>query len=407
MKMKATAYKISEGVYWVGTLDWDIRSYHGYTLDGTSYNCFLLFGEKTVLIDNVYPGQSAQMWGRIADACAQEGKDIKIDIIVQNHVEMDHSGALTEIHRRFPDAPVYCTEICEKGLLKHYPALKGTQFRHIKTGETLDIGGKTLAFVEAPLLHWPDSMFTLYVEEGILFPNDAFGQHLCFTKRLDSDIPECILMDAAQKFYANLIVPLTPLFLKKVKQLTDLDLISKVKMIAPSHGQIWTNPGKVIDAYVGWATGSLMQDKVTIIYDTMHGSTKMLAHALAEGVIAGGCDVKVFNLHEDERSEIVKHILESKAIMVGVPTINDVPYPSVGDILYYLKGLRFNRTGERFALTFGSMGGKGGASGTVAEELKTAGFTLVDSQEVLYVPDENELETSYKAGLAMAKKIKA
>ena len=403
--MNAESYKIAEGVYWVGSLDWDLRAYHGYTLDGTSYNCYLVFGKKTALIDNVYPGHSAQMWGRIADAFAKEGRKEQIDIIVQNHVEKDHSGAIVEIHKKFPAAPIYCTEIAEKGLLRHFPALNGATFKHVKTGETLDLGGKTLAFVQAPLLHWPDSMFTLYAEKGILFPNDAFGQHLCSAKRLDTDIPEHVLMDATQKFYANLIVPLTPLFLKKAEELTGLGLLEQVKMIAPAHGQIWTDPMKVIGAYVGWASGSSRKNKVTIIYDTMHGSTQQLAHGLAEGVIAGGCDVKMFNLHNDERSEIVKHILDSKAIMVGVPTINDMPYPSIGDILYYLRGLHFNRTGERFALTFGSMGGKGGAVKMVAEELKTAGFTVVGSQEVLYVPDESELETAFEAGKAMAKRI--
>ena len=403
--MKAESSKIAEGVYWVGSLDWDLRTYHGYTLDGTSYNCYLLFGKKTALIDNVYPGHSAQMWARIADAFAKEGKEEEIDVIVQNHVEKDHSGALLEIHKRFPKAPIYCTEIGEKGLLRYFPALKGAVFHPVRTGETLDLGGKTLAFVQAPLLHWPDSMFTLYAEKGILFPNDAFGQHLCCAKRLDTEIPEDLLMDATQKFYANLIVPLTPLFLKKAEELTGLGLIGKVKMIAPSHGQIWTDPGKVLGAYLGWASGSGRKNKVTIIYDTMHGSTRMLAHGLAEGVIAGGCEVKLFNLHEDERSEIAKHILDSKAIMVGVPTINDMPYPSIGDLLYYLKGLHFNRTGERLALTFGSMGGKGGAVKMVADELRTSGFTVVGSQEVLYVPDGNELEAAFDAGLAMADRI--
>ncbi|GAB6283813.1 MAG: FprA family A-type flavoprotein [Methanoregula sp.] len=403
--MKAESYKITDGIYWVGSLDWDLRSYHGYTLDGTSYNCYLVFGRKTALIDNVYPGHSAQMWARIADAFAKEKKSEQIDIIVQNHIEKDHSGALVEIHKKYPKAPIYCTEVAEKGLLRHFPALSGADFHHVKTGDTLDLGGKTLAFVQAPLLHWPDSMFTLYAEQGILFPNDAFGQHLCCAQRLDTDIPGHILMDAAQKFYANLIVPLTPLFLKKAEELTGLGLIEKVKMIAPAHGQIWTNPGTVLGAYIGWASGSARKNKVTIIYDTMHGSTKMLAHELAEGVIAGGCDVKLFNLHEDERSEIVKHILDSKAIMVGVPTINDMPYPSIGDLLYYLKGLHFNRTGERFAMTFGSMGGKGGAVKIVADELKTAGFTVIGSQEVLYVPDGVELEKAFDAGKTMAARI--
>lgn len=403
--MKAKAEKIADGVYWVGTLDWDIRTYHGYTLDGTSYNAYLVFGEKTVLIDNVYPGQSQQMWGRIADACASEGRPEMIDIIIQNHAEKDHSGALPEIHKRFPDAPIYCTEVCQSGLLRHYSGLQDATFCHVKTGDTLDIGGKTLAFVQAPLLHWPDSMFTLFVEDGILFPNDAFAQHLCCTGRYDTDIPETVLMDAAQKFYANLIVPLTPLFLKKAEELTDLDLLSKVRMIAPSHGQIWTDPSRVINGYVGWATGQSMKKKVTIIYDTMHGSTAKLAHALAEGVMAGGADVKIFNLHNDERSEIVKHILESKAIMIGVPAINDMPYPSIGDLIYYLKGLHFDRTGERFAYTFGSMGGRGGAATFVARELADAGFTGTGTLEVRFVPDEGELDAAFEAGLEMAEKI--
>ena len=406
--MKAESYKVSEGVYWVGCLDWDIRVYHGYTLDGTTYNAYLVFGnDKTVLIDNVYPGHGAQMWGRIADAFKKEGRDERIDIIIQNHSERDHSGLLPEIHKRFPNAPIYCTDICKKGLLKHYPNLENATYNLVNTGDALDIGGKTLAFVKAPLLHWPDSMFTLFVEDGILFPNDAFGQHVCFTKRLDTEIPEYVLMDASQKFYANLIVPLTPVFLKKVEELVSLDLVSKVKMICPAHGQIWTNPGTIINAYVGWATGSLMKDKVTIIYDTMHGSTKMLAHAHAEGVIAGGCDVKVYNLHEDERSEIVKSILESKAVMMGAPSINDVLYPSVGDILLYLKGLRFDRCGKRYAMAFGSMGGKGGTAVKLLEELEACGFTPVNSQEVYFVPDEHELNIAYAAGLEMAKTIKA
>ena len=406
--MKAESYKISEGVYWVGSLDWDIRTYHGYTLDGTTHNAYLVFGnDKTVLIDNVYPGHGLQMWGRIADAFKKEGKPEKIDIIVQNHSERDHSGLLPDIHKRFPDAPIYCTEICRKGIQKHYQNMENAEYKLVRTGDALDIGGKTLAFVQAPLLHWPDSMFTLFVEEGILFPNDAFGQHLCFTQRLDTEIPEYVLMDAAQKFYANLIVPLTPVFLKKVEELVSLDLVSKVKMICPSHGQIWTNPGTIINAYLGWATGTLMKDKVTIIYDTMHGSTRMLAHAHAEGVIAGGCDVKIYHLQGDERSEIVKSILESKAIMVGVPTLNDVLYPSIGDIMYYLKGLRFDRCGKRYAMAFGSMGGKGGTVTDIITELEACGFTPLGSQEVYFVPDEHELNIAYAAGLEMARTIKA
>ncbi|MGV8143016.1 MAG: FprA family A-type flavoprotein [Methanothermobacter sp.] len=405
--MKAEAVKIKDGVYWVGVLDWDIRTYHGYTLNGTSYNAYLVFGDdKVALIDNTYPGTSAQMWGRIEDAFKKENKELKLDVLIQNHVEKDHSGALPEIHKKFPEAPIYCTEIAVKGLIKHFPSLEDADYKVVTTGDTLDLGGKTLAFLDAFLLHWPDSMFTLFVEEGILFPNDAFGQHLCFTERYDNEIPEYVLMDGTQKFYANLITPLSKLVLKKFKEVEDLGLLDKIKMIAPSHGQIWTDPMKVIGAYSAWATGEC-KDKVTVIYDTMHYSTQKMAHAIAEGIISEGVEVKMYYLHEDERSEIVKDILDSKAIALGAPTIYDEPYPSVGDLLFYLRGLKFNRTGrDRLAVTFGSMGGQGGASETLADNLKECGFQVKDREEIYYVPDADELDQCYEIGKKLAQEVK-
>lgn len=405
--MKAESIKIGEGTYWVGVLDWDIRTYHGYTLNGTSYNAYMVFGEdKVALIDNSYPGTFPEMMARIEDALKKEGRS-KIDVIVQNHVEKDHSGLLPELHKKYPEVPVYCTKIAVEGLKKHFPAVSDVNFITVGTGETLDLGGKTLAFLEAFLLHWPDSMFTLLTEEGILFPNDAFGQHLCFAQRYDHEIPEYVLMEGAKKFYANLITPLSKLVLKKFQEVQELGLLEQIKMIAPSHGQIWTDPMKVIGAYSDWATGNC-KDKVTIIYDTMHYSTQKMAHALAEGIISEEVDVKMYYLHVDERSEIVKDILDSKAIAFGIPTIYDEPFPSVGDIIYYLKGLKFNRTGrERLAVTFGSMGGQGGASKTLAEDLKTCGFQVKNQYEIYYLPDKDELEQCFEAGKKLAKEVKS
>jgi len=276
----------------------------------------------------------------------------------------------------------------------------------VTTGDTLDLGGKTLAFLDAFLLHWPDSMFTLLVEEGILFPNDAFGQHLCFAQRYADEIPEHVLMDGAQKFYANLITPLSKLVLKKFKEVQDLGLLEQIEMIAPSHGQIWTDPMKIIGAYSDWATGAC-KDKITIIYDTMHYSTQKMAHAMAEGVMSEGVDVKMYYLHEDERSEIVKDILDSKAIALGAPTIYDEPFPSVGDLIFYLRGLKFNRTGrKRLAVTFGSMGGQGGAPKNLADNLKDCGFRVKSQQEFYYVPNADELEQCFITGQKLAREIK-
>ncbi len=406
--MKAQATKITDGVYWVGVLDWDIRTYHGYTLNGTSYNAYLVFGDdKVALVDNAYPGNFPELMARVEDAFEQEGKEVKVDVIVQNHVEKDHSGLLVELHKKFPQAPIYCTEIAIEGLVKHFPALEGAEFITVGTGEALELGGKTLAFLEAFLLHWPDSMFTLLVEDGILFPNDAFGQHLCFPQLYDHEIPEYVLMDATQKFYANLVTPLSKLVQKKFQEVIDLGLLEKIKMIAPAHGQIWTDPMKIIGAYSDWASGKC-QDKITIIYDTMHYSTQKMAHAMAEGVMSEGVDVKMYYLHEDERSEIVKDILDSKAIALGAPTIYDEPFPSVGDLIYYLRGLKFNRTGlKRLAVTFGSMGGEGGAPTTLARDLKECGFDVKEEYEILYVPDADELDKCFQAGKKLAQEIKA
>ena len=363
-----------------------------------------MFGnDKVALIDNTYHGKSDQMWGRIDDAFQREGKEVKIDVIIQNHIEKDHSGALPEIHKRFHDSPIYCTEIAVDGLKNHYPSLSDAEFITVQTGDTLDLGGSTLAFLDAPLLHWPDSMFTLLVEDGILFSNDAFGQHICLPQRYDNEIPEYVLMDATKKFYANLITPLSKLVLKKFEEVTDLGLLDKIKMIAPAHGQIWTDPMKVISAYSDWATGQC-KEKITIIYDTMHGSTQKMAHSIAEGAISEGADVKIYYLHEDERSEIVKDILDSKAIAFGIPTIYDEPFPSVGDIIYYLRGLKFNRTGiTRKAITFGSMGGKGGAPHIIKEDLEKCGFDVMEEYEILYVPTNDELERCFEMGRQLVK----
>lgn len=404
--MKANAVKIADGVYWTGVLDWDLRSYHGYTLKGTSYNSYLVFSsDKAVLIDNTYPGTSAQMWGRIRDAFEKEGKEFKIDIIIQNHVEVDHSGALVEVHQKFPEAPIYCSAPAVTGLKQHYNGLKDADLRAVKTGDTLEVGDKQFAFLQAQMLHWPDSMFTLLAGEGILFSNDAFGQHLCFKGRFDTDIPDYVLMNAAQKFYANLITPLSLLVLQKFEEIKKLDLLDKIKMIAPAHGQIWTDPMRIISAYTEWATGKC-EDKATIIYDTMHYSTRKMAHALAEGLMSEDVDVSMYFIHEDERSEMVKDILASKALLVGVPTLFNGPFPSVGDLMYYLKGLSFDRTGvKRRAVTFGSKGWSGKAVDQLAETLEESGFQVMEKYEVNYVPTEEQLTECFNIGQKLGKEI--
>ena len=249
-------------------------------------------------------------------------------------------------------------------------------------------------------------MFTLLVEDGVLFSNDAFGQHLCFNKRMDDEISEYVLMDAAQKFYANLITPLSPLVLRKFKEVKNLGLLDKTEIIAPSHGQIWTDRMKIIGAYSSWATGEC-KDKVTIIYDTMHGSTQKMAHELAKGVSVEMWMLSMYFLHNDEQSEILKDILDSKAVLFGVPTIFNKPYPSTGDLMYYLEGLMFNRTGiKKLAISFGSMGWAGGGVKKTADDLEKCGFEVFETTQLNYVPTNDEMNDLYELGKKLADKVK-
>lgn len=304
--MIADAKKIADGVYWVGALDWDTREFHGYSLHGSTYNCYLVFGDdKTALIDNVYPGFFPELWARIEDAFAQEGKDeVKIDVMIQNHIEMDHSGSLPDIVKKFPDIEIYCTQVAIPGLKNHWPSLANKDMNPIKTGDTLDLGGKSFTFINAPMLHWPDSNFTLYNEEGILFSNDAFGQHICSGERYDYELDSKAVEEVAKKYFANLITLSSPLVVSKVKEMTDAGYLDKVKMIAPCHGLIWTKPETIINLYAKWATADC-EDKITVIYDTMHHSTQKLAHEIAEGIISEGVKVKMCFLKVDDESDVV------------------------------------------------------------------------------------------------------
>jgi flavorubredoxin len=364
-------------------------------------------GEKTALIDGAYHGFEGEVLDRIGAVCDPGA----IDYIVVNHIEMDHSGTLPAFVRRMPGVPIYCTERARIGLARHYDTT-GWNIRVVKSGDTLDLGGKTLVFLEAPMLHWPDSMFTYLAEDAILFPNDAFGQHVASAARFDDEIGHDAAMAHAQKFYANLIVPLAPKVLKKLDEVGSLGI--EIRMIAPSHGIIWrSHAGDILKAYTDWSRG-VAKDKVTIVYDTMHGSTTMMAKAIAEGAMAEGADVRVCLLADGRyegthRSDIVTEVLDSKAVLVGSPTLQDEVLPTVAGFLSYLRGLRPGRLGAKMlGCAFGSHGGMGGAVAQAEDALKAAGIEVIDGGfQVNYRPDGDELARAYELGRKVAREIRA
>ena len=385
--------RLTDGVYWVGAIDWNLRDFHGYTTPrGGTYNAYLIVDEKIALVDTVKHGFGRDMVERIKEIVDPS----KIDYVISNHVEMDHSSSLPEIMGIATNAQVIATEKGKEGLLRHYRT--NWNFRTVKTSDELKLGNKTLLFITAPMLHWPDSMFTYLKEDKILLSNDGFGQHIASSFRFDEDVctllgNECdTVMDEAAKYYANILMPFAGIVIKKIEEIQKLGI--EINMIAPSHGVIWTNPGKIIDAYLKWSQG-ISKQKVLVIYDTMWNSTEIMANEILRGAVDSGVDAALFHLRKNDWSEIVKEVLEARTIIIGSPTLNNGMFPTVGGFLTYLMGLRPK---NKLWATFGSYGWAGGAVKAINDKLKLSGYEPIESLEVNFRPDEADLEKCYTLG---------
>jgi flavorubredoxin len=387
--------ELKRGIYWVGAIDWNIRDFHGYSTPfGSTYNAYLILDEKNVLVDTVKAPFYLEMLGRISEII----DPAKIDIVISNHVEMDHSGSLLQIVERIGSPLVVTSERGKKGLEKHYQ--QSWKFRTVKSGETLSIGHRTLAFVEAPMLHWPDSMFTYIKEDQVLLPNDAFGQHFASCQRFEDEVGDDVMRHAA-KYYANILWPLAPLILKKVDEVAKMGI--PIDMIAPSHGLIWRkDPNRIIQAYVEWSQGKTAK-KVLVIYDTMWGSTEKMAKAILKGLIDEGTDARLLHLRSNHRSDIIAEMLEARGIVLGSPTLNNGMFPTMGDFLTYMRGLR--PKGKIFGL-FGSHGWGGGAIKEMRRHLEMEKFEIWEKElSVQFIPNSEELSGAIQFGREFAKKI--
>jgi flavorubredoxin len=387
--------ELKRGIYWVGAVDWNVRDFHGYSTPfGSTYNAYLILDEKNVLVDTVKAPFYLEMLGRISEII----DPAKIDIVISNHVEMDHSGSLLQIVERIGSPLVVTSERGKKGLEKHYQ--QSWKFRTVKSGETLSIGHRTLAFVEAPMLHWPDSMFTYIKEDQLLLPNDAFGQHFASCQRFEDEVGDDVMRHAA-KYYANILWPLAPLILKKVDEVVKMGI--PIDMIAPSHGLIWRkDPNRIIQAYVEWSQGKTSK-KVLVIYDTMWGSTEKMAKAILEGLIDEGADARLLHLRSNHRSDIIEEMLEARGILLGSPTLNNGMFPTMGDFLTYMRGLR--PKGKIFGL-FGSHGWGGGAVKEMRRHLEMEKYEIWEKElSVQFIPNSEELSSAIHFGKEFAKKV--
>ena len=381
--------KVKNNVSWVGYMDWELEKFHGeeYSIkNGSSQNAYLIEEEKTVLIDTVWAPHRFEF----VENLKKEIDLNKIDYIIANHGEIDHSGALTALMDEIPDTPIYCTANAVKSLEGQY-GKRGWNFHVVKTGDTLDIGnGKQLVFVEMRMLHWPDSMATYMTGDNILFSNDAFGQHFAVEEMFNDKANQCVLMKEAMKYYANILSPFSPLVSKKIDEIVGMNI--PIDMIAPSHGAIWReNPLQIVEKYAEWAK-SYQEDQVTICYDTMWQGTEKIAHKIAEEIHVQSPDtvVKVFNVAKADKNEVMTEVFKSKAIAVGSPTVGSDILPGVTGWIAFLRSLKFK---NKKAAAFGCYGWSGEGNKILKAKLAESGFEVVDNEvKSLWNPDDTDFE---------------
>jgi len=384
---------IKPDTYWVGGIDWNLRNFHGYSTNrGTTYNSYLIIDKKITLVDTVKHYLFDEMLARIKEITDPS----KIDYIISNHVEMDHSGSILKMLEYCPNATVITSTRGEKGLQLHYK--KDLKFKVVNSGDTLNIGKRELSFVHIPMVHWPDSMVTYIPNDKLLLPNDAFGQHIATEERFDDEIEWGILKEEAEKYYANIVMPYGDQVKKALEAVGGLD----IDMIAPSHGIIWrSNIPKIIKEYKKWASYET-ENKALIVYDTMWGSTEKIAYALAEGIEETGIPIIIRNLKNTDISDIITDVNSSKYILLGSPTINNTMLPSMGGFLTYLKGLRPR---DRIGFVFGSYGWGGQAVGEIENFLNDLHWELPEkSVRINYIPNEDDLNEAKKIGKKLVKK---
>ena len=391
--------KIAENIYSVGIVDWNARTFHGNTYNinrGTTYNSYLIVDEKITLIDTVL----ASFCGELLDNIKEIVDPSRVDYIITNHIENDHSGALPAMLKICPNAKVFGTARAKEGLELLYRI--PIHFETVKTGDKLKIGKRELTFVEAPMIHWPDSMFTYSPQDQALFPNDAFGQHYATNKTFDDEVDECELWDEAEKYYANILWPLGAVIGKKIEEVVKMNI--PIKIIAPSHGIVWRkNPMKIVQAYARWAKNPTKQ-KAVIFYETMWGSTEKMARRILDGITSQGVEAKLYDVTKADRAALTGDLLEAKAFVAGSSTHDNVMLPAIAGFLHFLNGLKPK---NRIGAAFGSFGWGGGAVKNIEDSFKSAGVEVVlPAVQARYSPSADELAKCFELGKTIAEKVK-
>lgn len=391
--------EIKQNIYWVGIKDWELRTFHGEeysTHRGSSYNSYLIKDQKIVLVDTAWEPFKEEYVNNLDAAVGLKN----INYIIANHSEVDHSGALDLLLSHIPDTPVYCTQNGAKMLKKHYH--KDWNFQVVKTGDTLKTGQYELLFIEAPMLHWPDSMFVYVKGAEVLMPNDAFGQHYATSQMFNDEVDECELFQEALKYYANILTPFSKMVRQKIDQFKSLNL--PVDMIAPSHGIIWRkDPLQIVDKYYQWAN-DYQEDFVAIVYDTMWKGTKRMAQAIGDGLSREGVSFKLIHAGKRDHTDMMAEVFKAKAVLAGSSTINGGILTAMAAFLESVKGMKFK---NKVGAAFGSYGWSGESVKILTKGLEDAGIQVIkEGIRFQYQPTEEELEQCIDFGRDFANKLK-
>ena len=391
--------QLAEGVYWVGVVDWALTHFHGHELSthrGSSYNSYLIIDEKVVLVDTVWSPFQDQLIDNIREVI----DPAKINIVVANHAESDHSGGLPAVMRCAPKAEVIVSQRGKESVEGHYH--QPWNFKAVKTGSKVNIGKRDLIFMEAPMLHWPDSMFTYLTGANILMPNDAFGQHYATAFRFNDQVDQEELYEEALKYYANILTPFSALVSKKIDEVLSLNL--PVDMIAPSHGIIWRkDPIQIVEKYQEWSSQKPEKSAV-ILYDTMWEGTRHMAEAIGEGIATEGVQHKIFHAGLSDRNDVITEIFKAKAVVVGSPTFNQGVLPTIRPILEDLRGLKFQ---NKIGAAFGSYGWSGEGLAIIEEHLNQCKIPVIaEGVKAKWQPRQNDLTRCRELGQKIAHAIK-
>lgn len=390
---------VKNNVYWVGKTDWDLRKFHGdeySTHKGSTYNSYLVKEEKTVLIDTVWKPYAKEY----VENLMQEIDLKKIDYIISNHAEVDHSGALTELMQHIPDTPIYCTANGVKTIRGMYHN-KDWDLRVVKTGDKLSLGSKELVFIEAPMLHWPDSMMCYLTDDNILFSNDAFGQHYASEYLFNDLVDQNELLVECMKYYANILTPFSPMVTRKIEEVLAFNL--PVDYICTSHGIIWRdNPGQIINLYLDWAN-NYQENQITVVYDSMWENTRIMADNIIQGIKEADStvNIKMYNIAHSDKNDVITEIFKSKGVLFGSSTINSGILSGMAGLMEEVKGLKFKK---KKGASFGSYGWSGESVKVLNDLAVQSGFELAnEGLKVLWTPDEDGKQQCVEFGKTFAK----